>query len=485
MVLAACAMVALRSQKTNGRYVARLTGALIAPVIGNLIITATGNRTLATVGCYIYFIGMDIVMSALLRFTLEYCNIKWHSRNIYILLYTLLGIDVLQFLCNPFFGNAFSTDAVMVDGFAYYRVIPHAGQVYHRLLDYSIFLSVLLIFLIKALRASRYNTERYSVILITMVCTGIFQTFYIFSRTPVDLSMIGYGVFGILVFYFTLYYRPLRLLDRMLVNVVSDMPEALFFFDEGGSCIWANHAGVDMTHITNDNYEQASDRLRQLFGDVIQTEEEGPVQCKACSGDEEKSYVLLRRPLTDSRNRLAGFFLTIRDNTSEQLKLEKRTYEAIHDALTGVYNRTGYYQITPDLDLNTTCMFLIDIDDFKSINDTYGHKAGDKVLQKAAQLTKRYFRAEDYIFRVGGDEFVVLMVRAREDQRNLAGKKVEHINNMMNDGNDDIPNASLSVGIAYGIHAADFKELFEQADHALYATKQKGKNGYSFWEKGM
>ena len=168
MVLAACALVALRSQKTNGRYVARLTGALIAPVIGNLIITATGNRTLATVGCYIHFIGMDIVMSALLRFTLEYCNIKWHSRNIYILLYTLLGIDVVQFLCNPFFGNAFSTDAVMVDGFPYYRVIPHAGQGYHRLLDYSIFLSVLLIFLIKTLRASRYNTERYSVILITM-----------------------------------------------------------------------------------------------------------------------------------------------------------------------------------------------------------------------------------------------------------------------------------------------------------------------------
>ena len=61
-----------------------------------------------------------------------------------------------------------------------------------------------------------------------MIVGGLWQTFYIFSRTPVDTSMIGFAVFGLLVFFFALYYRPLRLLDRMLANIASELKEALF-----------------------------------------------------------------------------------------------------------------------------------------------------------------------------------------------------------------------------------------------------------------
>ena len=71
--------------------------------------------------------------------------------------------------------------------------------------------------------------ERYFVILVTLVLTGGWQSYYIFSRTPVEKSMAGYGIFGLLIFYFALYYRPLSLLDRLLANMASDMPDAIFF----------------------------------------------------------------------------------------------------------------------------------------------------------------------------------------------------------------------------------------------------------------
>lgn len=107
-------------------------------------------------------------------------------------------------------------------------MVPHIGQTVHRIVVYAVFICVLLIFIIGSVKTARLYRERFTVILTTMIAIGIWQTFYIFSRTPVDRSMIGYGVFGILVFYFALYYRPMRLLDRMLSNIVSDMGCRLF-----------------------------------------------------------------------------------------------------------------------------------------------------------------------------------------------------------------------------------------------------------------
>ena len=63
-----------------------------------------------------------------------------------------------------------------------------------------------------------------------MIITTIWETAYIFSRAPIDRAMIGFGVFGLLVYYLALFYRPLRLLDSMLANMASEIPEALFFF---------------------------------------------------------------------------------------------------------------------------------------------------------------------------------------------------------------------------------------------------------------
>ena len=198
-------------------------------MIGNLIIILSTAKIPAMIGCYIYFIGMDAVIMALLFFAFQYCAIKWPSNKLKYLVYAVVTADVVQYALNPFFGQAFDTEPILVDNRNYYRLIPYAGQTYHRVVVYCIFFAVLLIFLIKMIRSSRVYTERYAIILVTLLVTGAWQSYYIFSRTPVEKSMAGYGIFGILIFYFTLYYRPLTLLDRLLANMASDMPDAIFF----------------------------------------------------------------------------------------------------------------------------------------------------------------------------------------------------------------------------------------------------------------
>ena len=79
--LGICHNKAMRSRKRIGPAVAAMVGALIPPVIGNLIIISSTDRTLSTIGCYIYFLGMDVVMYTLLRFAMEYCSISKKGRN--------------------------------------------------------------------------------------------------------------------------------------------------------------------------------------------------------------------------------------------------------------------------------------------------------------------------------------------------------------------------------------------------------------------
>ena len=158
-------------------------------------------------------------------------------------------------------------------------------------------------------------------------------------------------------------------------------------------------------------------------------------------------------------------------------------FKASHDELTGAYNRAGYDLLLSGIDLNTTYMLLFDVDNFKSINDTCGHEIGDKVLVKLVQILKNNFRSDDYICRVGGDEFVVFMVHAAKTQQELIVNKIKPVLESLADTGDGLPRASVSVGNAHGTDAADPENLFNLADKAMYLAKRNGKRGYTFCKK--
>lgn len=472
-----CNIKAHRSPKAIGKSVARLVAALVPPVIGNLIIISSTDQTLSTIGCYVYFLGMDLVMYALLMFTLDYCGIPKARRKGALFAYVPLIIDVIQELCNPFFGHAFATEMIEVDGAPYYRLIPYIGQTFHRVVDYGILVAVMIIFIVKIIRSPRIESERYSVILAAMIIIAVWETAYIFSRTPVDRAMVGFGVFGLIVYYLALEYRPMRLLDSMLAHMASEMPDALFFFDANGTCIWANKPGIALVGLDGHNFESATERLRTLFGEYGATS-----QKKIAVDGITKCYALEQHSVMDDRQRLIGSFLSIRDNTAEQEILQKEIFKATHDGLTGVYNRSGYDLLLNSLELETTFLLLIDADGFKSVNDTYGHEVGDRVLKRIAETVRHSFRPNDHVCRIGGDEFVVFMTHADESKKSLIVSRIRQINAELGREVDDVPPISVSVGIAFGGDTDDPAELFEHADKALYQTKDRGKKGYTFYK---
>ena len=416
VVMMVCIPIAQKSYKAIGKNVARMLLFLVLPIIGNLIIILSTTRIPATIGSYTYFIGMDAFIVALLRFTFDYCVIKWPKKRYRYMVYGIMMIDVINYMVNPIFHNAFEMEQMMVDGYPYYRLIPHAGQTLHRFLVYSVFLAVIIIFVVKIIRSARIYVERYAIILGILVATALLQSYFIFSRTPIDRSMAGYGVFGLVSFYFTLYYRPMTLLDRLLANMASDIPDALFFYDAFGRCIWANQPAIDLVSIPEGQFDMASQLLRSKFGHPDNFDDpQWTWNTVLGKGEDAQYHYHAKRIVTDEKGKRTGSFLTIRNTTEEQKALAKERYNATHDSLTDLFTKDYLYErIRKELDAHPEEKYMIlhiDVVNFKLVNDIFGQQFGDEVLQSIARLLKKSLGDKGVYGRISGDTFGVLALK--------------------------------------------------------------------------
>ena len=409
VMLAFGAYFARNSKKKLSVSVGNLLLSLVFPVAGNLLILISDRSTLSLVGYYVFFLGMNAFMFFMLSFTVQYCNIDWESEKLRNFLYGLLILDSIQLLVNIATGHAFGTELVTVGGRPYYRLVPFFGQALHHIVDYGIFFGLLVVFLIKLKTAPRIYAERYGVILASMVVVGIWQAFFIISRTPMDHSMIGFGLFGLLVFYFSLFYRPTRLMDKMLIRVTSQSGNACFFFDAVGRPVWANSYGLELIGADSEDMDMLDVLLTQKFGNVYLGRANWKEQRVVQQENGTKYYQLENQTMLDAKDGVLGSFLLIRDQTEEQNLLRAEQYNATHDRLTGLYTKDHLYEkipaeiaSTPDKD---HLIILLDVDNFKIINDIFGNKFGDLTLIRIAQLIREIAGTRGLYGRISGDAF--------------------------------------------------------------------------------
>ncbi len=154
-----------------------------------------------------------------------------------------------------------------------------------------------------------------------------------------------------------------------------------------------------------------------------------------------------------------------------RIKHEQLSYEATHDALTGLYNRAVFENECASETSFGKAVLTLDVDRFKVINDTYGHDVGDAVLKKVAALLKSNFRANDRICRIGGDEFVVIMDDVAPDAAEFLSGKFSEISGKLAAAEEGIPSTSVSAGLAFGKEGVSGETLYKNADKALYEVK--------------
>lgn len=157
-------------------------------------------------------------------------------------------------------------------------------------------------------------------------------------------------------------------------------------------------------------------------------------------------------------------------------------HEAEHDVLTGLLNRGAFDKLTRYLQesIEPTALILLDVDNFKGVNDTYGHQIGDEALKRVSELLKEHFRSNDYPARTGGDEFAVIMTNISPKEKDIIRSKLTAVNDSLSKAEGNVPKLSLSAGIAFA--QIGYKpQLYKMADEALYKTKENGKCGYTFY----
>jgi diguanylate cyclase (GGDEF)-like protein len=207
----------------------------------------------------------------------------------------------------------------------------------------------------------------------------------------------------------------------------------------------------------------------------LDTRFDGESDAAAAPGESFSSEERLARTLAE-QSALALANLRMRD----VLKVQ-----SIRDPLTGLFNRR-YMEESLDRELRRTIrkgsslgILMIDVDHFKSLNDTFGHEAGDVVLRSLGVLLKAHFRGEDIVCRYGGEEFTVILPEASQEiaqQRSSALCEATKQMLVQHRG-QPLRAISLSIGIAiFGEHGTTAEALIRAADSALYMAKARGRD---------
>lgn len=173
-----------------------------------------------------------------------------------------------------------------------------------------------------------------------------------------------------------------------------------------------------------------------------------------------------------------------RDITEKKLAQERLKEMATTDELTGLYNRRHFLELAQKefhrcqrYDENFS-LLMIDIDDFKAINDTYGHAGGDSVLRSLGEKMKSFFRSSDLQGRLGGEEFAVLLINASLEEGYLRAERFrETIKESPLSFEEKKIYYTLSIGVTpYNKRMEHLDELFKMADRGLYKAKERGKD---------
>jgi diguanylate cyclase (GGDEF)-like protein len=232
----------------------------------------------------------------------------------------------------------------------------------------------------------------------------------------------------------------------------------------------------DLTHVTEKDQSQIMAKLKA----ILDSGRAGEILFERT---DEHAFSASCTPMADG-----GFVLTFEDVTERRRSEAKISHMAHYDALTDLPNRAQFYQKMDELlarmpQGNAFAVLSLDLDRFKSVNDTFGHPVGDKLLQAVAGRMRSCIRDCDLVARLGGDEFAIVQVEYQrpEDASSLAKRLIDALNAPYQiDGHHILIGTSVGIAIAPG-DGTDPDQLMTNADMALYRSKADGGSAHRFF----
>ncbi|MEG4087007.1 CHASE2 domain-containing protein [Microcoleus sp. POL10_C6] len=343
------------------------------------------------------------------------------------------------------------------------------------------------------------------------ICLGLSASLYlVFLRgwwlplIPPILSLVGSG--AAVVGYLAHLQEELKRSKEFLQSLIDTIPDPIFVKDRTHRCVVLNQAycrfiGYPLEILTcRTDYDLFPQAEAEIFWQqdelVFQTHQ--PRENEEYFTDAHGITHLIATKRSLHKDAAGNLFLVgaIRDITERQLRanaLEQKnaelSHQAYHDSLTGLPNRQMFYEcLHKSLEIASStqelvALLFLDLDGFKSINDTLGHNVGDLLLKTVASRLKKCLRGSDTISRLGGDEFTVILpaIPGREEAAKVAEKICDAIMQPFILEEHTV-SVTTSIGISlYPIDGQEPEMLVKNADVAMYRAKERGKNQYHFY----
>jgi diguanylate cyclase (GGDEF)-like protein/PAS domain S-box-containing protein len=283
------------------------------------------------------------------------------------------------------------------------------------------------------------------------------------------------------------FYDTLGLLNEVVIELLED--GTLAFLSEHWSKLLDKHDLDNTQYLGCPFMEFINTQDRAALGELLDTLLKGgrntmSMRFRLSRKDQKEHWVEGKFALYQKQGKEQGIRGVLRDVTEAHVQEKRINHMAMHDALTGLPNRTYLddrinEEILRSNSAGSKCALLfVDLDNFKQINDLHGHKLGDQLLIEVGNILRANLRATDVLARWGGDEFVVLLPLAQDAEvaRRVAGNLMNTLQQSLEKIYSDTF-VTLSIGIAVYPDDADKGEaLLVQADKALFYAKSQGRN---------
>ncbi|MBO7697920.1 MAG: diguanylate cyclase [Erysipelotrichaceae bacterium] len=280
-------------------------------------------------------------------------------------------------------------------------------------------------------------------------------------------------------------------------NLLRELPSNIYFKDTEARYVFMNHiwhhinvgSEPNWTFRGKTDFEIRKDKENALKAyqsdlEVIKNDK-GTSYIIEENDDGIKEYLeLIKMPTHDENGKVTGIIALINDVTEKQLLKQELERRSTIDFLTNVMNRRACQERIEQQLKNDRkgTMLMVDVDNFKNINDKYGHGIGDEVLTRIADILKENIGHEGFVGRMGGDEFIAFL--SDNTDKDNACKVAEKLIAKIKEGfadKDYAKDVSVSIGIAIcDDEDLNFENMYSAADKALYSVKYRSKGSYSF-----
>jgi len=511
------AVITLRFHRRNllTRFFAPMMLAVAEWLITSYFVCLSKGDHNTLLWIYARYTGLALMVPCFAAFVFQLTGqTRWLTRKNLRLLFVIPVFTILVSWSNDLHGLMITDIHYSMDqSLLYVDSVTYGAYFWiHTAYCYAFMLVGIALLARKALHSFSLYRRQATIILlgvIPIVVVSVIDAFLLFPEFKHALSPIGFAISGI-AFFDTIYHHRLMnvapIARDLLIECLSD---GVLVLDQNNTLVDINPAAEKILHLKAERIigcagEEVLSPWKEFFP-LLQGRADVRTEINLNVEGQEKIFDLRINHAVDQNAGIIGHLIIIHEIThrkhmeaqlkqknallQEQLDeihaLHSRLQEqAARDPLTGLYNRRNLGETLKtdkelaDQEHYPLSILMIDIDRFKSINDHYGHQCGDQALVWLSEQFGKTIRANDYIYRIGGEEFLILLRNANPQ---TACQRAESIRNVVETSDfcyyGQPIDLSVSIGVAtYPYHGEEIDSVIRAADKALYAAKANGRN---------